>query len=157
MTDNNDTKCMTDDWCRNSPDMVAQSAQYVDTKMVGVLAAGSVVIGIAATAASDNLKSSPEAFPMDIAVLFYVVILVSALVSLIPREFREPTNPEALRKYWKHDPKIVREWHSDLVLKSYRLNISILEKKAKMLNCGLVALAGETVAIISWMALQTLT
>ena len=152
---NQDTRRMTDDWSRNAPEMLVQSAQGVDARMVGTIAAGSVVIGVASATVDKGFDVTSATIPMVVAVLLYVGVLVSAVICLWPSKYRRPTNPEALKAYWPYEPERVLQWHSELVLNSYRINLRIHGKKVKMLYLGLAALVGETSMIIVWMFLET--
>ena len=150
-----DTQRLIDDWSRNSPDMLVQSCQAVDTKMVGALAAGSVVIGVAATAVEPGFLNNLSSVPLIMSILMYVVILISAVKCLRPIRLARPSNPKFLRgQYSALNPDELREKHSNLVLKTYKTNLKTLEGKTKMLNCALISLGGETVAIIGWVVLK---
>ena len=158
---NQKTRQLTDDWSRNAPEMIAESAQGVDTKMVGAMAAGSVVIGIASTTiASTTMEKGLDAnlatIPLGIAVILYFVVLGFSIWCLWPSDYRRPTNPEALRAYWSYDRERVLMWHSNLVLESYKINLRIRGTKVRMLYIALLALAGETLMIMGWMACEFL-
>ena len=155
---NQATKQLTDDWVRGSADQLVQSAQSVDAKMVGTMAAGSVVIGVAATAVGGDepFAATPSLIPLILAVVSYAVILMAAFVCLRPHDFRRPLDPVALKGYWTHTPEQAKKWHSDLVLKCYKINLAILNKKTKALSCGLVSLALETTGIVAWIVLAGL-
>lgn len=152
---NKSTKRLTFEWSRNAPDEVAQVAQGVDAKMAGILAAGSVVIGIAATTVGKEFDVTLINIPMGIAVVLYAVLLWLATNCLRSHRFRRPSNPEILREYWPYEFDKVLIWHSDLVLQCYEVNRSILNKKVRMLNLGLIFLVSETLALVLWMAIKT--
>ena len=158
---NQDTRYMTDEWSRNAPEMIAESAQGVDTKMVGAVAAGSVVIGIASSTASatagNSLDVSLATILLGFAVILYLVVLGFAILCLWPSRYRRPTNPAALRAYWPYDRERVLMWHSNLVLESYEINLRIRGTKVRMLYIALLALAGETLMIMGWMACEILS
>ena len=151
------TKQLTDDWSRGSADQLVQSAQGVDAKMVGALAAGSVVIGVAVTALEGGLALTPSLISLCIAVGCYVAILLSAFRCLIPKDYHRPTNPAILQKsYWSLEPAKALERHSAYVLHAFKLNKAILDSKTKMLRCGLLGLGVETIAIVIWAILGAL-
>ena len=150
------TKQLTDDWSRGSADQLVQSAQSVDAKMVGVLAAGSVVIGVAATAVTNGFDWALALVPLGIALVGYVVILLSAFICLKPKDYRRPTNPVILKKYWSLEPEEALERHSSFVLAAFECNKAILDRKTKLLSYGLQALALETIGIVVWATLKAL-
>ena len=127
----------------------------MDTKMVGVLAAGSVVIGvIAATIGGEHNKVTVSLGAVLVASLAFVVILISAWRCLFPKDFRQPLTREALDKKKHLPPDEFKSWHRELVLCTYKTNKELLATKAKMLRCGLVALILEMSLIACWAALR---
>ena len=151
------TKQLIDDWSRGSADQLVQSAQGVDAKMVGVLAAGSVVIGVAVTALEDGFPLTLSLVPLCVALVCYFVILLAAFFCLTPKDYRRPTNPVILQKNYRSlEPAEASKKHSDFVLQAFKLNKAILDNKTKMLRWGLFALALETIGIVTWTILGAL-
>ena len=125
--------------------------------MVGVLAAGSVVIGvIAATIGGEHSKTTVSLGAVLFAALAFVVILISAWRCLFPKQFRQPLTREALDKKKHLPPDKFKSWHRELVLSTYQTNKEILAAKVKMLQCGLVALIFEMLLIACWAVLRLL-
>ena len=153
---NVETRRLTESWSRDSANQLVQVAQGVDAKMVGVVAAGSIVIGVAATVVNDGLEVTPALIPMILAIATYFVVLGSTLACLRARDFRRTTNPATLRRYWPYDKERVLDWYSKFVEDAYELNKSILDSKVKALNCGLMGLGLETISIIGWMILRSI-
>ncbi len=151
---NDKTKMMIDGWIRSSANEVISNARGVETKMIGVMAGGSVVIGIAPAGTLPASMSTPifslALVPLAIAAVAYVIILGSTLKCLLPQEFRVPNAPPLLRKYEDRSPDVVLRWHSKYVDDAYTHNVQLLDAKVKMLRCGLVALAIETGAMFTW-------
>ena len=158
------TQKLVDEWSRESPYEIIHAGRSVDTKMVGVLAAGSVVIGvIAATVGSATAGMAKEhiEFTVSLAAVFaaalaFLVILMSAWRCLFPKDFRQPLTREALDKKKHLPPDKFEHWHRGLVLSTYQTNKGLLAAKTKMLRCGLVALALEMLLIGCWAVLSLL-
>ena len=155
---NQDTKRMIEDWTRGSADALVQSGNNLDTKMVGVVAAGSVVIGVASavfgSTRAPGVDESLSTAAMICAIVAYLMILSMAFVCLRPFKFRRPLSPKILQNYLKYDPDEFRRVHYDFVLKAYDLNLEIIDKKVKYLQCALVLLGVETFSIVLWMVAQ---
>ena len=142
---------------RNSPDMLVQSSQAVDTKMVGVVAAASVVIGVVAAAIGKDDKTTDTALCLIVlAVVMYAVVLASGAWCLWPRKFRRPMSPPLLEKHKGLRAKILLEWHGEYVKQAYTKNKSLLDQKIWSLYVGLIGLAAETTLIVSWMIVEVL-
>ena len=155
---NPDTKRMVEDWMRGSADALVQSGNNLDTKMVGVMAGGSVVIGVASTVFGSTREAgvdeSLSTAAMICAVVSYLILLATAFACLLPSNFRRPLTPKVLQEYLEFSPDEVRRVHHTFVLKCYDLNREIVRKKVKYLRCALILLGVETISIILWMTAQ---
>ena len=149
------TQELVDEWSRTSPYEIIHAARSVDTKMVGVLAAGSVVIGVIAAAIDvENSKFTVSLVAVIMAALAFIVVLASAWRCLSPKNFRQPLTREALDKKKHLPPDKFKNWHRELVLCTYENNKKLQATKAKMLWCGIVALGVEMLLISCWAILR---
>ena len=146
------TRRLIDKLTRNSPDMLVQSSQAVDTKMVGVIAAAIVVIGVVAAAIGDNEGTAyrGRCF-IAFAVIMYITVLAAGAWCHWSRGFRRPTSPPLLEKRRDLPRKVFLEWHREYVRQAYTKNKKVLDQKSLLLKTGLVCLAAETLPILAWM------
>ena len=125
--------------------------------MVGVLAAGSIVIGVAVTASEGGFALTLSIIPLCVALACYVVIFLAAFFCLTPKDYAYPANPVILQKnYWSLTPAEALKRHGEFVLDAFLQNKAILNRKTKLLVGALVALSIETIAIVVWAILGAL-
>ena len=154
---NQKTKDITLEWCRNAPEALIQTALSIDMKLIGILAASSVIISVAASLASINnnaFRIDWTLIPFAIAVVTYACNFLGILRQISPKEFwrtDDPNDPARnTDKYWSHNPEKARDIQWRAIQKNYRQNFSISENKAKQLKVSTILLGIQTLALVMW-------
>jgi len=133
---------------QTSPSEQLRAAEAVDSKIFQALAAGSVLIGLAAVQAGehDDLKI---AF-LAAAVAAFLVLATLAIPTLWSRRFRIGMGPDQLwNDYWSNTPDQIRHAYVDDIVSGYQQNEKLLASKHKALRGILLALLAEVCAIAS--------
>ena len=147
---NQETKDLTFEWCRNTPEGLMSIAHGLDAKLVGILAAGSIVISVIATAL-DNLQwCRPDIVLLIVSALSYLFIFAGTARFIRPQKFESPSAPGIVKQYWKYEPADVREKHWEIVEEMYDNNKQVIDRKADFLKYALWALGVETISLVVW-------
>ncbi len=133
---------------RDAPAEQKRSQESLDSKMVQIFGAASIVIGLAGvTSRGLNAGDTVNALLVG-AVLAYVVAAVMALLGLRTRKFRRTFHADELwRYYWRDEPTKIKHALVDDISKSYVHNREILRDKARMVSLGLAAAGVEVVLV----------
>src|SRR5215203_2944995 len=97
------------EYTKDAPERQARDIDSLDTKMVQVFSAASVVVGLVGVS-GNNLGNTPAANPLlALAVISYVVAAVVALFHLSPKEQRRSLHVEDLwPKGWNQSVKDIQ-------------------------------------------------
>jgi hypothetical protein len=146
------------DHLKEVPEVQQADARDLDTKMVQILQAASVVIALAGFATGNLAKvGMPVSIMLIGALLCYVGVAVLVFSSLAPRQFRRSLQGDALwAYYWNKKPEEVRHALVHDVSKAYLHNRGVLKRKARYLRAAIVvtgvevALVGAALILSRW-------
>ena len=147
---NQKTKDLTFDWCKDAPDGLIAIAHGVDAKLVGILAAGSIVISVLAASLDNFQWCRPDILLLATATGSYLFIFIGTAKYIRPQKFERPSAPGTVKQYWEHAPSDVREKHWEIVEQMYANNLSIVDSKSRFLAHALLALGIETASLVAW-------
>ena len=156
---NKETLKLHMDWCKNAPESAMQTGLSIDGKLIGILSASSVVIGVAvAIVAAGNGEfawSCWSIFAIGFAAGAYVTNFAGTLWHVRPKLYDIADSPnERDRSKWDPgDPETAMEYQWDIIKESYETNSRISLSKAKWLTWSAGLLGAETVALIVWILL----
>lgn len=148
---NDETKRMTFEWCRNSPKEMLPIIASADTKLIGLLATASVIIGVVSTLMHEVLCNW-SLIPFAFSVLAYVSIFAIVLIQLRPKSAEGPDDPRETRKYWSVTPQQALDYHWTLLEKAYGQNQTVLRAKARAIQWCIGLLVVEVLALIVWLS-----
>lgn len=157
MPPNEETQRMTLEWCRSSPRELVGIIQSVDTKLIDILAAASVIIGIttALGGTMDAITWGLAAAPFGVAVLAYLLIFGLVLRQLRPKDVEGPDDPRKTEGYWSLSPIDAITHHWELLGNAYKKNSGVLKAKTRAVEWCVWFLAIEVVALVLWLAVAT--
>ena len=150
------TKDMTLEWYQDAPEGLTLNALSIDTKLVGVLAASSVLIGVAAALGAgvdDRFKLGFSLINFSVACFAYLINFAGILWQIRPKDFEkcdDPTRPD-MDLYWSQAPKKAREVRWKVLQRAYRTNRGVLDGKTAWLENSIHLLGAETIALIAWL------
>jgi hypothetical protein len=129
------------DWGRGALERQLSAADALDAKMAQALAAGSILLGLAASSGADGVVI---AVFLGLAALAFIVLAIAAVRALWLRRFRAPMAPsQAWRKYWTDEVTTIQWAIVDDTSAAYEENERHLDCKRNALRWALSALAAE--------------
>ena len=147
------TKDLTLEWVRHAPAALSQSALSVDAKLIGILAASSVLIGVVVSLASNTGTEVFSGYGLCVfvvAALTYISIVTGTLIVVRPTAFEDADDPHKASDYWPHPPAHAREIRWGVIRRAYSYNRSQLERKTAWLKWSIGLLGIETVSLVVW-------
>ena len=148
---------LTFEWGRIAPEELGKIADAIDTKLLGVFAAASVIIGVT-TALVQDINIGYPGIPFAVSFVAYALILVFSLWGLWPRQFPGPSSPKMLREhYWKLKPDKAKAHYWGHKEKQYNLIYPKVRLKGRLLSCAVPLLGVEVVSLISWLLVITIS
>ena len=145
---------LTFEWGRTAPAELAKIGDALDTKVLGVFATGSLIIGVAATRIQGILEWPNLA--LLCAFVAYLFILVPSVQMVFPQNSPGPDNPTKLREiYWHMTPEKAQVVYWNWVEKEYDYWYKRVNKKGRLFRYVIGGLCVEVLALITWLALIT--
>lgn len=142
-------------WIERGPYEVMESARSMDVKLIGILAAASVLFGVMPTLA---FNSEATQFRLDwyllslaLAVVAYLTIFGVTLWQIWPRRYWLPSDLNFVEQYLKATQERAREIHLAVIRRATERNNGILQSKARWLMVNTFLLGLETVTLLSWL------
>ena len=156
---NQDTKDITLTWSESGPDALIQAARSIDMKLIGILAASSVLIGVSAslggTGRVNPFQVDWPLIPFSLAAVAYVINFVGTLWKIWPRKFELCADPTNMETYWQYEPERAREARWRVLKRAYERNLAISESKGNWLKASTALLGTETIALVAWLIWAT--
>ena len=147
---------LTFEWGRIAPNELGNIADAIDTKLLGVFAAASVIIGVT-TALVQDIDFGYSGILFAIPFVAYTLILVASLWGLWPRQFPGPSSPKMLREhYWKLEPDKARAHYWVHKEKQYNDIYPKVRFKGRLLSYAVPLLGVEVVFLILWLLVITI-
>ena len=145
------------EWGRTAPGELSKVADAIDTKLLGVFAAASVIIGVT-TALVQDINIGYPGIPFAVSFAAYALILVVSLWGLWPRQFPGPSSPKMLREYyWKLEPDKARVHYLGHKEKQYNDMYPKVRLKGRLLSCAVPLLGVEVIFLILWLLVITIS
>ena len=133
---------------REAPQHQQRTREGLDTKMVQIFGAASIVIGLAGVSSRELDGGDAVDILLVGAVVAYVASAFTAFFHLRVRKFRLSLQAHALwRNYWLSEPKDVKHALVQDISEAYEHNKRLLDQKAETIVVGLVA-TGLEVALV---------
>ena len=134
---------------KEAPEAQQADAKDLDTKMVQIFQAASVVIGLAGFAGGNLIAAGTSVSIVLIAALLsYVLLIILVFLRLAPKKFQRNLQGDALwTYYWNRKPEEVHHALLDKISKAYPHNRGILKRKALYLRIAIVVTGVEVVLV----------
>jgi len=136
------------DLVTGSLDRQVDEGHMLDSKMVQIFSAASVVAGLAGLSVSSGVATDKGvALLLVLAFVAYAGVAYFAFLQLAPKTYYLLNYPDIWRKSWSDAPN---ELHHSVIAKvteSYERNRAILQRKSGMLRPAIVATGAEVVLI----------
>lgn len=133
---------------RGSLDRQVEQGQMLDSKMVQVFGASSVVIGLAGFSVSGGaVRDIAVGVLLVLALMSYGAVAYIAFRDLSPRTYQLLYYPDVWRKSWDEE---LDELHHSVIAKvvnNYERNSPVLDSKAKALRLAIGAAGIEVVLV----------
>ncbi len=133
---------------RGSLDRQADEGQMLDSKMVQIFSAASIVVGLAGFSISSGaVVNTPAALLLFLAFVAYAVVAYVAFKHLTPKTYYLLNYPDVWRKSWSDNPS---ELHYSVITKvteEYERNRPTLIDKAGLIRVSIAAAGVEVVLI----------
>ncbi len=144
---------LTFEWGRTAPDELAKIGDSIDMKAVGVFAAASLIVGVAATRI-DAIDLDWTLTPLVVAAASYLGVLLLSWLVLLPKEFAGPDDPSILREsYWGMNREEAQVQYWRFVESAYRDTYKKIRVKGLCLRIAVVGLGIEVLALTTWLVL----
>ncbi len=136
------------EYTKEAPERQGRDIDALDTKMVQVFSAASVVVGLLGVS-SENLDDSPVANGfLALAVVSYVVAAAVALFHLYPKEQRRSLHVEDLwPKGWNQNVKDLQHSLIEDIREVNTFNKNVLEQKRNTLVAAVAATGVEVLFV----------
>ena len=133
---------------RGSLDRQADEGQMLDSKMVQIFSAASVVAGLAGFSISSGaVMNTPAAVLLFLAFVAYAVVAYVAFKHLTPKTYYLLNYPDVWRKSHSDTPSELHHSVITKVTKEYERNRSTLIDKAVLIRLATAAAGAEVVLI----------
>ena len=144
------SKELTFEWGRTAPEKISEEASSLDSKIVNVFLASSIIIGVI-TALVGQLQLNSTLIPFTIGTLCFVTILIKSLWALRAQWLYVGDNPYVLEEdYWELEQNEAKEKYWEYVKEDFKSNCRIVQAKGKTLRWIIPLLALELVSLIVW-------
>lgn len=137
------------DWTKDAPERQVRDGEASDTKMVQILGAASIVIGLTGIA-NRTASSAPSwvMFGLLVALAIYAALACIAVAQLWPKRFQRSAQADELfPNYWADDVQTVRHALAHNVSEAYRFNKAVLAQKKERVCWALGLLALQVVVV----------
>ena len=130
---------------REAPEKQIQAIDTLDSKMIQIFAAASIVIGLTGLGSVTG-SGRFDAIPLVLSLIAYVSVAAVAIVHLWPRNIRWNLHADSLwPEYGKYDVEDIREVLAYDTSEAYAFNRRVLDAKA---NTILRALIGTGLEVL---------
>jgi hypothetical protein len=130
------------DYTKEGPERQLGDVDALDSKMVQVFSAASVIIGLGGL--SGHSGGVAGAILIALAVVAYVVVGLAAVKHLGVRTFRRSLQADVIwRKLWRYGVSDVKHSIVDDISRAYAHNKEVIDGKARTLQIALIAVAVE--------------
>lgn len=141
------------EWGRTATEQLAHEADALDTKIIAIFTAGSVIIGVI-TALSNKIRLNYTIIPFVVACISFILIFIMSLWVIRAQWVFVADSPRILKEdYWKLEPDEAKEKYWNWLEKDYDKNYKIIVSKGKALAMTIPLLAIETLALLLWLFL----
>ena len=150
-----ETKDLTLDWSEGGPGALIQASMGIDMKLIGILAASSVLMGVTVSLAGvGGVASTWSGWPL-VAFLFaaaaWIINFAGTLYQVWPKMYHRSDDPTNMEDYWSQQPAAAREARWTYLQRAYENNFKVLSSKANWLKYSTALLGVETIALVVWL------
>ncbi len=138
--------------------MIAQWADSLDNKVVGLFSLTTIIIGVITAFTAKNIAWDWRVIPLCVGALAFVASVCFALKSFQNREFMLGYDPGVLlEEYAPLKSDEVKYWIMKHDGQNWEQNRKLINDKADALRWAIVAAATEVVALTVWLAVSSLS
>jgi hypothetical protein len=138
--------------------MIAQWADSLDNKVVGLFSLSTIIIGVITAFTAKNIAWDWRVIPLCVGALAFVVNVCYALKSFQTREFILGYDPGVLlEEYSSLKPDEAKYWIMKHDGQNWEGNRKLINDKADALRWSIVATAIEVVALLFWLVVSSLS
>lgn len=136
------------EYTQEAPERQIKDVEALDTKMVQIFSAASIVIGLAGVSSASLPDGWLISTLLVLAVLVYGLTTLVAFLHLLPRTlYRALLADELWEKFWYEETSTLEHDLVDKIGKAYKCNKIVLQRKAVTIRCGIVT-AGLEVLLV---------
>ena len=144
---------ITYEWGRAAPEQLSKEADALDTKIIGLFAAASIIIGVVATLAKE-FRLNWTLLPFAVAGISFLVIFVRSMWVLRAYQFLVADDPKILREdWWILEPYQVKQKYWASIERAFAKNYKAVNAKGRALQLIVPLLALEVISLIVWLFL----
>ena len=144
----NPSRDLTFEWVRASVDELSRISDTLSIRATGILATGSLIIGV--TASTGDIQLGCPLILFSAAIVFYLMLIVSTLAVLLPRPAAAPADPTVLREdYWQLNPDKAVGYYYDDLEQTYKSEHKAVRGKGRWLLCSVICLAVEVLLLLA--------
>ena len=154
MKTDKETRDLTFEWVRNSPERLSEIANALDSKIINVFSISCLIIGVI-TALSRSLRWNLTIIPFVVACISFILILVFSLLGIRPQWLFNVDSPRIIREdYWELAPDEAKKKYWEWVERDFDDNLKVVKLKGFVLKLIVPLLAMETILLMVWLFLR---
>ena len=143
----------TYEWGRIAPEQLSKEADSLDTKIIGLFAAASIIISVVATLAKE-ISVDWRLIPFVVAGLSFLVLFSRSIQVLRGYKFFVTDDPKILREdWWILDPNEVKIKYWASIERAFENNYKAVDAKERAVQIIVPLLAVEVLSLIVWLFL----
>jgi hypothetical protein len=144
---------VTYEWGRTSPERLSDEASSLDSKIIGLFAVASIIIGVASTF-TKAIKLDWTLTPFAIAVVSFLIVFVKSFWALRAFEFQVADCPQILKEdWWPLEPSVAKVKYWEHVQTAFEQNYKCVKAKGRTLRLIIPLVALEVIALVMWLFL----
>lgn len=144
---------LTYEWGRTAPEQLSKEASLLDTKILGILFAANIIIGVM-VALAGKIQFDLTLIPFSIASIAFLIIFMKSLLAYRTRRLYVCDSPEILQQdYWRLEPDEAKEAYWEFVKEDFKDNLEVVKIKGQAILLTVPLLAIEVVSLIVWVLL----
>ena len=136
------------EYIKEAPEKQVQTADALDTKMVQIFGAASIIIGLAGLSSVSLSTERWVILPLIGALLAYIAVAVVTFVHLGPKAMRRNLHADVLwPDYGEYEVQDIKEILVQDTRDAYAFNKGVLFDKATMISRALIGTALEVIFV----------
>jgi len=142
------------EWGKDAPQMLAKDAEAIDSKIMTVFVASSIIISVV-IALEGQIEANAKLIPLFAAGLSFLVIVIRCLISIRAQLIYTGDDPRILREdYWVLEENEAMTEYWEHVEKDFAQNLEVVESKSNTLRLIVPLLGLEVISLIVWITIN---